>query len=330
MHRTLAPRYQPLCVAAEGESSAQRRSTVIRLRIPPRRSTRLTPPTLISTAAEAEDIVLQDTLQVSLAEQKSHDEDESRENVEQVKDHLMAEEIEKLVEGSENDAENVVEYVEKYTEKLQELTVNNPTPSSYIPSSSSPSHNLSVANQLLSLFKAKHRCNKSFFQELQGRYGYLFEHLLTKFMPRRKSYFTVHPTQATPASAQRSTISIVYNNERPVPQLQITDYLIRIGTQFQIKRMYMSTLLLDHTAFRPRDQDDPHDDAHPERENSVKRQKTYEHGMIKLRGSSSGQVYESKPGPSTSGNQEQTDDFDFWTDSYAIDDDVILNEKVSQ
>ncbi|GJW90030.1 hypothetical protein Tco_0167583 [Tanacetum coccineum] len=52
----------------------------------------------------------------------------------------------------------------------------------------------------------------------------------------------------------------------------------------------------------PRYQDDPHDDAHPERDNS----------------------------PSMLGNQEQSDDFYFWTNSYAIDDDVIPNEKVSQ
>ncbi|GKA88888.1 hypothetical protein Tco_0810700 [Tanacetum coccineum] len=44
--------------------------TVIRLRIPPRRSTRLTPPTPIPTTDEADDLVLQDKLQVSLAEQK--------------------------------------------------------------------------------------------------------------------------------------------------------------------------------------------------------------------------------------------------------------------
>nr|GEX52067.1 hypothetical protein [Tanacetum cinerariifolium] len=54
---------------------------------------------------------------------------------------------------------------------------------------------------------------------------------------------------------------------------------------------------------RSRDQDDPHDDAHPEGENSATRQKTSEHGTIKLGGSSSG---------------------------LAIDDHVIPNEKVSQ
>nr|GEU33314.1 hypothetical protein [Tanacetum cinerariifolium] len=60
------------------------------------------------------------------------------------------------------------------------------------------------------------------------------------------------------------------------------------------------------SAVHPRDHDDPHDDAHVERENSAKRQKTSEHGTFEIEGSSFVQDYESKP------------------------DDVIPNEKVSQ
>ncbi|GKA61815.1 hypothetical protein Tco_0761334 [Tanacetum coccineum] len=70
------------------------------------RSTQLTPPTPIPTTDEADDLVLQDTLQVSLAEQKSHEELEAKQNVEIVKEHLMAKEIEKFVEGTKN-VENV-------------------------------------------------------------------------------------------------------------------------------------------------------------------------------------------------------------------------------
>ncbi|GJZ51979.1 hypothetical protein Tco_0606494, partial [Tanacetum coccineum] len=62
--KTSAPR-SPNPVVAEGESSAPRRSTVIRLRIPLRRSTRLSPPTPVLTTDEADDLILQDTLQVS-------------------------------------------------------------------------------------------------------------------------------------------------------------------------------------------------------------------------------------------------------------------------
>ncbi|GKD15526.1 hypothetical protein Tco_1199933 [Tanacetum coccineum] len=62
----------------EGESSAQRSLTIIKLCIPPRRSTRNTPPTPISTTpiptvAEVEDITLRDIIQLSIAEQISRD-----------------------------------------------------------------------------------------------------------------------------------------------------------------------------------------------------------------------------------------------------------------
>ncbi|GJZ95902.1 hypothetical protein Tco_0668236 [Tanacetum coccineum] len=65
----------------EGESSAPQKSTVIRLH----------------------------TIQLSLAEQKSRAEDEARKNKENVKEHLMAEEIEKLVAKTENVEEHEVD-----------------------------------------------------------------------------------------------------------------------------------------------------------------------------------------------------------------------------
>ncbi|GKE10299.1 hypothetical protein Tco_1413850, partial [Tanacetum coccineum] len=63
---------------------------------------------------------------------------------------------------------------------------------------------------------------------------------------------------------------------------------------------------------------------------AAKRQKTSEHRTFMFGESSPGQEFKSEPGLSTSGNQEQFKDFDFWTDSYATDDDQIPNEKVSQ
>ncbi|GKD71677.1 hypothetical protein Tco_1325767 [Tanacetum coccineum] len=48
-------------------------------------------------------------------------------------------------------------------------------------------------NRILSLFKTKptfFKCYKSFFQELQGHYGYLVAHLRARFMPR-KSFDTL-------------------------------------------------------------------------------------------------------------------------------------------
>ncbi|GJV55900.1 hypothetical protein Tco_1456905, partial [Tanacetum coccineum] len=83
-------------------------------------------------------------------------------------------------------------------------------------------------------------------------------------------------------------------------------------------------------AVRPRDQDDPYDDAHPEGENSAKQQKTSDYEAYVSGESSFGQDLQEEQAPSTSGNQEQDDDFDFWTDSYASDDDEIPSKQVSQ
>ncbi|GKC84015.1 hypothetical protein Tco_1139732 [Tanacetum coccineum] len=378
-HRTTSGPRTPTPVVAQGESSAQRRSKVIRLRIPLRRSTRLTPPTPVPTTDEADDLILQDTLQVSLADQKSHEELKEKQNVELVKEHLASEEIEKLVEGTENVKETKVDestlkkddntndpgtrlepmsnkespevkitvvvtpvnvnekeeeltedeyelkrrekgkHVEESrnttfptpirslrihstlissdTEKLQELTKNVLTPSSSTPSSSSPKLIISATNRLLSLFKSKTKTRhfkryKSFIDEIQGHYGYLFAHLKKKFMPKKKfhelggylqevmeeslpkmvvdasvrSYMSghilhVHPAQAAPASAQEQ--------------------------QYQLP-----------SAIRLRDQDDHHDEAPLEGEKSAKRHKTSKYETYVFGESSSDQVNESETGPS--------------------------------
>ncbi|GJZ18815.1 hypothetical protein Tco_0555405 [Tanacetum coccineum] len=59
-----------------------------RLHIPPRRSTRLTPPTPVPPIPEVEDMTLKDTIQLSIVEHKSRDDYEARQNVEKVNKHL--------------------------------------------------------------------------------------------------------------------------------------------------------------------------------------------------------------------------------------------------
>ncbi|GJU30660.1 hypothetical protein Tco_1174249 [Tanacetum coccineum] len=101
-HRTPSAPRSPNPNKEAAESSALRRSTVIRLRIPERRSTCLTPPAPVPNVDKADEMILQDTLQVSLTEHKSHEEQEARENVALVDEHLASEEIEKMVDGQEN------------------------------------------------------------------------------------------------------------------------------------------------------------------------------------------------------------------------------------
>ncbi|GJR17249.1 hypothetical protein Tco_0965776 [Tanacetum coccineum] len=101
-------------------------------------------------------------------------------------------------------------------------------------------------------------------------------------------------------------------------------------TQDQVEGPIANNTSCRSSANRPRDQDDHYDDSHPEGENSAKRQKISEHGTYVIGESSFGQADKSDPSPSTSSNQEQLDDFDFWTDKYATDDDELPAETVSQ
>ncbi|GKB08514.1 hypothetical protein Tco_0836826 [Tanacetum coccineum] len=66
-------------------------------------------PNPVVDEGESKDVILQDTIQQSIAEQKSHDDLEAKQNEEKVKEHLLAEEIEKLVEGTKNVREDEVD-----------------------------------------------------------------------------------------------------------------------------------------------------------------------------------------------------------------------------
>nr|GEW38259.1 retrovirus-related Pol polyprotein from transposon TNT 1-94 [Tanacetum cinerariifolium] len=203
-------------------------------------------------------------------------------------------------------------------EKLQELTVTNTTPSS-----SSPSTKLSTTNRLLSLFKAKlarFKCYKSFFPELQGRYGYLFEHLMARFMPK-KSFATLagHLHKAMVESLP----TMVDKHVKEQVQKQVPE-------QMKFERLQVPQTTCRTFVVCPRDQDDPHDDAHPKGENSAKRQKTSEYKAYVSGESSSGHDNKQEQGPLTSSNQVQVDGYVFWTMSYASDDDEIPTKQVSQ
>ncbi|GJW41547.1 hypothetical protein Tco_0067392 [Tanacetum coccineum] len=84
MHRTPSAPRSPNPKMDEAESSALKWSTVIRFCLPERRSTRLTPPAPVPIVDKADEMILQDTLQISLAEHKSREEQEARENAELV------------------------------------------------------------------------------------------------------------------------------------------------------------------------------------------------------------------------------------------------------
>ncbi|GJY75923.1 hypothetical protein Tco_0481039 [Tanacetum coccineum] len=196
------------------------------------------------------------------------------------------------------------------TEKLQELTETHTQTTS---SSRSQHTKLSRANRLLTLFKAKPA---------------------SEFTITRISFQSLQMTAEISSQIQKAIDhhipSQVDASVRNNPQLQQQDIAIWLALQMKFENLQVPQTTCRPSAVRPRDQDDPHDDAHPEGENSAKRQKTSEYEAYVSGESSSGQVNEEERGPSTSGNQEQEDDYDFWTDSYASDDDEIPTKQVSQ
>ncbi|GKC83773.1 hypothetical protein Tco_1139490, partial [Tanacetum coccineum] len=226
---------------------------------------------------------------------------------------------------------------------LSTLTVTNPTPSS-----GSFAPKLTKTNRFLSLIKAKpnrFKRYKSFFHELQGRYGYLFAHLKKRFMPRTSSdqladnlhdimmetlpslvkekvteqvkkevlaqvrdqvpvYLAevlILERKMTKEETERliskailqehgrmqaqisSQIQNVIDNAIPSlvdafadPLLQQQDIAIWLALQMKFEKTQVPQTACRSSAVCTRDQDDPYDDAHPEGENSAKRQKTSE------------------------------------------------------
>ncbi|GKD41602.1 hypothetical protein Tco_1261809 [Tanacetum coccineum] len=121
-----------------------------------------------------------------------------------------------------------------------------------------------------------------------------------------RSYMSGHILHVHPAQVQSSSVPEqqhqLYLAMKANPLLQQQDIAIWLALQMKFEKTQVPQTACRSSAVRTRDQDDPHDDAHPEGENS----------------------------PSTSGNQEQDDEFDFWIESYAFDDDEIPTKQVSQ
>ncbi|GJR91648.1 putative reverse transcriptase domain-containing protein [Tanacetum coccineum] len=229
---------------------------------------------------------------------------------------------------------NLSTLVSSDTEKLQELTVTHPTPSSGSSEPNLTKTNRLLS--LIKAKPNSIQDQIVFFHELQGRYGYLFAHLKKRFMPRKssdqladnlhdvmietlpslvKEKVTEQVKKEVPAQAQISSqIQNAIDNAIPSlvdasihsymsghilyadPLLQQQDIAIWLALQMKFEKTHVSQTACRSFAIRTRDQDDPHDDAHPEGENSAKRQKTSEYEAYVSGESSSGQVNVEEPG----------------------------------
>nr|GEV84601.1 hypothetical protein [Tanacetum cinerariifolium] len=179
-HRTPSAPRSP---TAKVDASASIRSIVIHLRLPQRKSTRLTPPAPVLTADKADELILHDTLQVSLADHKSRQEQEAKENVVLVEKHLAYEEIEKMVEGQEHVVGD---------SSIPRNDEHNIPGTRLEPRSDKESPEVGITDVIIhvNVYDKEEEEDEITDEELQGHYIYLFEHLRSKFMPR-KSFVTL-------------------------------------------------------------------------------------------------------------------------------------------
>ncbi|GJR13918.1 putative reverse transcriptase domain-containing protein [Tanacetum coccineum] len=249
---------------------------------------------------------------------------EVKQNEDKVKEHLMAKEIEKIIEGIENVEENV----KGDSSTLRQNDNQNDPGTRLEPRSNkeSPKVEITTAEQpglIMERQQSQDDVAKMIADEIQQEHENLLAEIslqinnaISNHIPSLvdssiRNYMLghilhVHPTQASPASTQEQQYQL-YLTMKDNPQLQQDDLPIWLALKYKFERLHVFDTSCGPSADRPRDQDDPHDDAHPEGENSAKRQKTPEHGTFVFRESSSSQVNESKP-----------------------DDDELPTEKVSQ
>ncbi|GKC02694.1 hypothetical protein Tco_0994304, partial [Tanacetum coccineum] len=298
MHRTPSVPRSPNPKIDAAESSAPKRSTMICFCLPERRSTRLTPPAPVPTIDKADEMILQDTLQVSLAELKSQEEQEARENVELVNKHLAYEEIEKMMEGSKNviddslpprnDEPNILgtrleprsdKEIPERKEKGKIVEESRSTPFT------TPIRSPRIHNDLVS----------SDTEKLQtGRYTYLFEHLKARFLSRNSFDTLVDHLQEVRVESLPTMVDTYIKEQvkKQVPeqrgniQAEISSQIqntidnhipSQVDTSIKFKNRQVPQTTCRPSAIRPRDQDDPHDNAHLEGENIAKQQKTSEY-----------------------------------------------------
>ncbi|GKD29972.1 hypothetical protein Tco_1240750 [Tanacetum coccineum] len=287
-------------------SSSPKRSTVIRFCIPQRRSTRLTPPAPVPAVNKVDEMILQDTLQVILAEHKSREEQEARENVELVNEHLASVEIEKMVKGLENviddssiprnDDQNILgtrleprsdkespevkitnDEERREKEKIIEESRSTPFPTLI--------RSLRIHTDLVSSDTKKlQELTEVMVESLPTMVDKNIKEQVENQVPEQVKvqvpviYMSGHILHVHPAQPQTTSVLEqqyqLYLSIKADPQLQQQDISIWLALQMKFEKLQVPQTTCRTPAVLPRDQDDPYDDAHLEGENSVKRQKT--------------------------------------------------------
>ncbi|GKC30334.1 hypothetical protein Tco_1037628 [Tanacetum coccineum] len=172
---------------------------------------------------------------------------------------------------------------------------------------------------------------KSFFEELKGRYHYLFGHLKSTFMPRKSFHVLANHLEAV---MQESLPSMLDSRVTEVTKTIVPVYVAnRLIMERQKMQAEINNVISNHIPSRVDSSIRSYMlnhvlHVHPTQASKASAQEQQYQLYLTMKYDL--KANKSEPGPSTSGNQEQLDDFDFWTDKYATDDDELPTENVSQ
>ncbi|GKB13619.1 hypothetical protein Tco_0847542 [Tanacetum coccineum] len=300
-------------------------------------SIHITPPAPVPTVDKADEMILQDTLQVSLAEHKSREEQEARENMDLVNEHLASVEIEKMVEGPKNviddssiprnDESNIPgsrlePRSDKESPEVEIIKDKEVEPTN--------DEEVEITNVIIpvnvndeeeeitdEVYELKRREKGKIVEESRStpfptpiRSPRIHTDLISSDTEKLQE-LTVTDTKTT--SSSKSPSSKLKSFDTLADHLQevmveslpsMVDTHIKEQVKKQVHDSITNTIYSRTTistvpqttcrpfAVRPRDQDDTHDDAHPEGENRAKRQKTSKYKAYVSGESSSGQVNE--------------------------------------
>ncbi|GJU71130.1 hypothetical protein Tco_1262535 [Tanacetum coccineum] len=253
-------------------------------------------------------MIVQDTIQLSIVEQKIRDDLEAEQNVEKVKDHLAAEEIQKMVEGTENVEED--EFVNSVLNS-QNDPYTRLDPKSY---KESLEVEKVVIVQLVNVIKEEDKSAEDDYELRRRVKGNHVEESSNTPSPTKIRSLRIHSILISSDTKKLQELTV--NDPKPSSSIKPSYSLQPKTGSFkwyksffkQIKGRYGYLFGYLNISFMPR--------------KSFHELAIYLQEVI--------QANESKPGPSTLGNQEQLDDFNFWMDKYATYDDELPAEKVSQ
>ncbi|GJZ33374.1 hypothetical protein Tco_0578810 [Tanacetum coccineum] len=124
----------------------------------------------------------------------------------------------------------------------------------------------------------KEKVTEQVKKEIQNAIDNVIPSLVDAFV---RSYMSGHILHVHPAQVQASSVPEqqhqLYLATKADPRLQQQDIAIWLALRIKFEQIQVQQTPCRPSAIRTRDQNGPHDDAHPEGENSAKRQKTSEY-----------------------------------------------------